>query len=496
MIQPWILSPIPSASTRRPVRTGRLAARVIRLGAWLSIILLGIGVGNVCRAQAVGAYVDPKLYGVDLPPGPVQSGNGRTVTTMNGDGMLVTGRLHVQIGDGAVVMLPDGQLVIRNQHEFTFTDRKFQPIARDELAKRLVSSEFKGFSVKQTRHYVYVYKSSEAFWLGTSGILESMLTGVMKEAKGYGISVHEPDIPLVVVLFANEAEFQKYRRMPLGVTAYYHPLSNRVFLHEPRELGELSRELAVSQAISTVAHEGAHQILQNIGVQQRLSAWPMWISEGMAEYFAPTSFGKNLTWKGAGRINDLRMFELQRYLQGRAGIVPDGRMIEQTVAAARLSSAGYASAWAVIHFLAKNEKNQFKNYLREVSQLGPLEGHVPAKGEPALLAHLEPFRKHFGEDLAELEARLIAYLNKQPIKDPFAELPHFLVQLVIRGDDKGVRLQGDVFYSSVLAENWARDEIAKLAPELQPGAYKNIIPFRNRAEADAFKTRWLQKKGG
>ena len=126
-------------------------------------------------------------------------------------------------------------------------------------------------------------------------ILESMLVGVMNHAKACGLTVREPELPLVVVLFPNKADFQKYRSVPEGVTAYFHPITNRVFLHEPRELGELSRELAVSQAISTVAHEGAHQILHNIGVQQRLAVWPMWINEGLAEYFAPTTFGKNLT---------------------------------------------------------------------------------------------------------------------------------------------------------------------------------------------------------
>lgn len=493
MVRRWILPSQTPLALGRP-RCGPWGGfSFCRVLACLAVAVAGWGSCLCAQGQEAKSIVDPRLFGVDLPPGPLQAGKGRTVSTVDAEGMLVVARLHAQIGDGALVMLPDGQLAARKAAEFTQTDRKFEPINRDLLARRLVGAEFKNFKVKQSRHYVYVYNSSEEFWLGTKGILESMLPGVMTHAKGQGIEVREPDVPLVVVLFASQAEFQKHRRMPEGIAAYYHPLSNRVFLHEPRELGELSRELALSQAISTVAHEGAHQILQNIGVQQRLSVWPMWISEGLAEYFAPTSFGKNLTWKGAGRINDLRMFELAKYFEERDRDPPDGRMIEQTVAASRLTSAGYASAWALTHFLAKNHKTQFNQYLRDVSKRGPLEGSAGANGEPVVLAELELFRRHFGEDLADQETRLIAYLKKQPAKDPFADLPHFLAMIVIR-DGKTIRRQAEIFYSSVLAEKWARSVVANLPPEEQGFAFQSIKQFSNRAETEAFKTQWLRPR--
>ena len=89
-------------------------------------------------------------------------------------------------------------------------------------------------------------------------------------------------------------------------------------MYEQSKLAEVRPDLAVQQAISTIAHEGVHQILHNIGVQQRLSVWPMWLSEGLAEFFAPTTIGARLKWKGAGQVNDLRMFELEQYLKSNA----------------------------------------------------------------------------------------------------------------------------------------------------------------------------------
>jgi hypothetical protein len=491
MIRLWILSPLRPKRGVAPVRRAYSAAVNGWRSACWALGLIALVAGSPCWGQGAGAIVDPKSFGLDLPPGPLQICQGECVSTLDDDGTLVVGRLHARVGDSAVVMLPDGQLVPRKRDEFSLTDRQFEPISRGALTSRL-GAEFKNFKVRHSKHYVYVCKSSDKFWIGTTSILERMLDGVMAQAKGFRIQVHEPELPLVVVLFANKAEFQKYRKVPDDVTAYYHPLSNRVFLHEPIELGELSPELALGQAISTVAHEGAHQILHNIGVQQRLSAWPMWISEGLAEYFAPTSFGKNLTWKGAGERNDLRMFELHRYLKENADAPTDGRLIEGTVTAPTLSSAGYASAWAITHFLIKTEKDQFRQYLLQASRLGPFEGHAPAKGSPPVLENLELFQKHFGTDTAALETRLVADLKRQPYKDPFAELPHFLVQIVVT-IDKRPHYQAEVFYSSVLAKAWADQTIAALPAERQASASKNIKEFRNRADAESFQKTWLKK---
>ena len=82
-------------------------------------------------------------------------------------------------------------------------------------------------------------------------------------------------------------------------------------------MAEIAPDLAVKQSISTIAHEGVHQVLHNIGVQQRLSRWPMWISEGLPEYFAPTQVDERIRWKGVGLVNDLRLHSLVEYLRER-----------------------------------------------------------------------------------------------------------------------------------------------------------------------------------
>ena len=123
--------------------------------------------------------------------------------------------------------------------------------------------------------------------------------------------------------------------------AYYHTLTNRVVMHEESRLKSLNPELALKQKINTIAHEGVHQLLHNIGVQTRMSAWPMWITEGIAEYLSPTTTGKYMRWKGAGQVNDFRMLELERFLQ--LNTQSPGDWLTETILASRLDSQGYAS---------------------------------------------------------------------------------------------------------------------------------------------------------
>ena len=453
--------------------------------------LLLILAASLAGAQETGLrLVDPRPYGVELPPGIITSGNNQAVTTADDAGRPAIGRVHVMVGEGAVILLPDGELVVRKAGDFQPTDRKFQPLTAKALTERL-KAEFPGFKVKTTNHYLYVYDTSDVFQLGTSRILETMLPGVKAYAEQCKIDVHDPPVPLVAVMFRTEADFQKHRRMPEGVVAYYDVLTNRVYMYEQSQLAEVMPELAVQQAIATVAHEGGHQILANIGVQHRLSVWPMWLSEGLAEFFAPTSMGARLKWKGPGQVNDLRMFELEQYLQENSASEPKGEMVEYTVLAAQLSSTGYASAWALTHYLAKNRRSEFNGFIREVSQLQPLSGAIDVTPPGVVRSNREQFRKTFGDDFKQLEAKLVAHLRKQPYTDPFINLPHFVATLEC-ADGRRPQKSANTFHSPELAHKWRVEMLSKLPASAKNNARSQIRVFPNRVQAEAYARQWLQ----
>jgi hypothetical protein len=453
--------------------------------AALAVLLLAVAAGG----QEAVSPISPRDFGIDLPPGPIEPGKAQAVTTTDTEGKAVVGRIHVRVGDAAIVLLPDGQLVGRKAGEYSPTERKFEPLDRDDLSKRL-EAEFPDFKTKATNHYVYVYNSSEEFQFGASRILETMLPGVKGWADGAKIDVKNPAVPLVVVMFRTEAEFRRHRRLPAGVVAYYDPISNRVFMYEQSRLARVRPDLALGQAISTIAHGGVHQILHNIGVQQRLSVWPMWLSEGLAEFFAPTSVGAKLRWKGAGQVNDLRMFELEQYVRGKAAEESKGELVEHTVLAARLTSTGYASAWALVHYLAKYKRGELLALVREASQIGPLSGATNVSSVGVVRANRDAFTKRFGEDFLELETKVVAHLKKLPYTDPFLNAPHFVATFTTTSGRRAQK-EASTFHSPALAEKWLGDLRAKLPQGDQASAEMKVYGFANRGQAEVFLRQWL-----
>ena len=384
------------------------------------------------NAEAEDPYVvpDPKSFGLEIPDGPPRPGYGRLVLVRDELGEEVTAKLHVMVSDHSIVVLPSGRLHSLPTAQTKTTEKPYQPWSKAQLLDFYTKQTFKNFKTRSTAHYVYVYDSSDVFAKGTSAILESMYPPLMSYLKRSKLDVQEPDVPLPVVMFRSEDDFQKYREMPSGVVAYYDTITNQVIMYEQSRLGQIAPEMAVKQAISTVAHEGVHQILHNVGVQQRLSRWPMWISEGLPEYFSPTEV-KASRWKGVGMPNDMRLYELGQYLESVGGATSTGDTVQKIVTAPRLTSTGYAASWGLVHYLAKNKEKEFFAYLRELSNLGPLEGQgdIRALDKPKE-EQIVVFKRHFGDELPKMEQLMIRHLQRLPYADPFLNQTHYVVRIL------------------------------------------------------------------
>ncbi|MBT4693229.1 MAG: DUF1570 domain-containing protein [Planctomycetaceae bacterium] len=437
----------------------RIALKLVYITCGMQVLLTST---NVIVAQPVGQILDIRGYGVDIPPGEVTAGDDAVVHTRDRYGDHVLARVHVNVGANRVVLLPDGQLVARHQREAVLVDKAFEKADMVQLGKNLVEHEFPGFRVKRTVHYIYIYNTSESFATATSKILEMMTPGIIGYMKNLGLEVHQPEVPLVVVMFKTEEEFRRYRKIPNGMIAYYHTLTNRVVMHEESRLNSVKPDLAIKQKINTIAHEGVHQLLHNIGVQTRMSAWPMWITEGIAEYLSPTTTGRYMRWKGAGQVNDFRMMELEQFLQVSTRVTQSpGDWLTETILASRLDSQGYASAWALTHYLAKTRRTQFNAYIQELQKLGPLDGGYRVVGNGSVPKHRELYAKHFDADLAVTETRLRQYLPKLPYTDPFIDFPHVsaVIGFTVNGQFKKT---GGVFHNPMLARQWVAKTIVEL----------------------------------
>ena len=379
--------------------------------------------------------IDPELMQLKIPNGEILlPGEIDRVMTHDEDNRRVVAKVHVRVDDNFVVLLPDGQLVGRLRDEVQATQKEFVPATHEEIAEAIKSEHgLSGFQVEITDHFVLIYNTTPEFAKVTSKVMETMLKGVIKFTREQGIDSHEPQIPLPIIAFHTTPQFQRYKPMPPAIAAYYEIKSNRVILKEESQLSAVGRnDLARKELLSTIAHEGCHQLLHNIGVQQRLSRWPMWLGEGIAEFMAPTETGRRFAWKGAGKINDLRMYELEIFLQKQFVKGFDGDTVDQTVRAGRLDSTGYSAAWTVTHYLAKEHKTDFDRYMRYLSRMAPLHGMMPedlTDPKATVDDNMTHFKAFFGDDIKSLENDLVKFMradSRRTYESPVADYPHIV----------------------------------------------------------------------
>jgi hypothetical protein len=366
-------------------------------------------------------------------------GRGRRLLLQGSGGGNQVVHLHSELGDAMLVMLPTGQLSVVPRSQTTPTEQPF--VAADETAmKRALAAEgFGQFKFVSAPPYLYVYASSEGFYLHTRSILESMYPGVKSTLASWGLEPQDPQVPLVVVIMPSREAFDAYDETDPEIAAYYNTLTNYVVLYEDRRLWEAAPEFALKQGAYIVAHEGVHQILHNAGIQRRLASWPMWISEGLPEYFCPLKVSsrivrtrdaelptRTLKWTDPGMVNDLRMYALLR--TPAAG----GDVARELVQARDLGSREYALAWGLVHYLVAERPQEFRAYLHDVAKIEPLD---PSRKAPA--GRIDPFfAKHFGDDFAAIEAGVQQHLTSKKMqaeyRDPAVYQTHYVVKRVIK----------------------------------------------------------------
>ena len=202
-------------------------------------------------------FVDPQMFGFEIPAGTVGAGGERRVDLRDAEGKQVVAKVHAESAAQLIVMLPDGTLVSRTQDEVRETKDPFVSATKDVVAAKLKEElELDGFNVKETKRYLYLYNTSEPFAVAASRIMETMFPGVLAYAEQQKIEVGEPDVPLVVVMYGTEEEFRRRTGSAEGMLAFYNPVDNRVSLYETGKLNEARPDLALQLALSTIAHEG------------------------------------------------------------------------------------------------------------------------------------------------------------------------------------------------------------------------------------------------
>jgi hypothetical protein len=239
--------------------------RWVILGWILSLgVLAWLDPATTLRAQdTLAPQADPRDLGLAIAQNaPLIPGDNQTVLVPDEEENPVVGKLQFSSGDQRIVLLPSGRLTSLESQQVTPTDRPFEPIEPEVIAERLSQQTFQGFKIKTDsplRLSVQLERrvcdrDQPHFRVDVSEVGQ-----LLRETRTHGSRNRSPR--WWSLCFATEEEFQTYREMPEGVVAYYNGISNYVVMYEKSKLAEVAPTIAVKQAISTVAHEGVHQVL-------------------------------------------------------------------------------------------------------------------------------------------------------------------------------------------------------------------------------------------
>ena len=315
-----------------------------------------------------------------LPRLPLPSAREKRVRIRTKTGETVVARVHGQSDGKTCVLLPNGELGFTTG--LAETDEPFQPATSEQIQQELTrAGPFADFEVLQSEHYLVLYQSSTPFAEASIKLLESLYANLSDAFRKRELPVREAEFPLVAIIFRTEKQFRAHQQVDADVQAYYEILSNRIYLYEKSERDQQAPEVAALRKPQTVAHEGTHQILQNIGIHPRLAAWPLWLVEGFAEYCSPpTMTRRGAAWGGLGQVNPMHMATIHDlddpaslYVKG-AERQPLGRdrrkpLVEYLVTRSSLTPTDYALSWALTHYLAMKKGTEFLNFIRTMSEL-------------------------------------------------------------------------------------------------------------------------------
>ncbi len=322
------------------------------------------------------------------------------------------GKVLAQTADELLLVTPDGQmhLLASDQvRQVQIDDRPLRPLTPAELAPRLEAEFGPTFQVLQSRHYLVVYNTERTYAQATATMLERLYAAFTRYYRLRGFTIQRARFPLVAVLFRTRDEFADYAARELEVVdprinGYYSLETNRLALHQVLPPGRYTRGRLSPENVSTIAHEGVHQLAFNLGFLKRFSDPPLWLVEGMAMFFEVPA-GTTGRWGGVGAVNHNRLEQFLSYVQEgrpqdslRQLIASDDRIrqLDQAVAA-------YAESWALTYYLVRTQARRYFEYLQHL-------GKKPYLWQGSPEERVREFEQFFGP-IEAVDAELVKYMK-------------------------------------------------------------------------------------
>ncbi len=497
-LRPTGMIPLPDPTEPRPGRGTAVSLRSLaelasRLRLDADPALLRSPVPRLAPSPPRPAVADEPATPAPVPaatprhPEPEIEPAPRRVRIGDAGGQVQIGRQYGPESE-RLVLLPDGQIVGANR--LVYTDEPFAPVTATALRESLQAGELRDFRCEQTAHYLVFSQGSPEFAAASARLLESLYAGLVERFRGMGFDVHEAEFPLVAIIYRTEKEFRARRPIQPEIQAYFEILSNRIVFFEHRDVPADEAHLAALRQPATVAHEGTHQVLQNIGVQPRLAPWPLWLVEGLAELAAGHETTPEGGWRGFPDVQSLHLATIHDLddslgLQARgaratrAQVGRDraaGSTVEYLLTRPDLTPTDYALAWALTNYLAKKRTEDFVAYLKQMSLLEPLSQRTAEE-------QVEGFAAIFGREFPRLDRAVRKHLSAMRYDPP----PYYAVVFEQALPDGRLRVGTVVSQSPMFIREW----LDRVADPTIPQYAWHALPFRNKSQAVQYAEGWM-----
>lgn len=227
-----------------------------------------------------------------------------------------------------------------------------------------------GWNIKKSKYYTVHYRLDKEFADNLTDRLESAMDKYMSIFK-YPKSPR--DFPVMTVkILENYKEFIRYGGTA-GAAAYYSPLTQELVCYQSDETVLMSPETGEIALVADepgeitfhiIYHEGFHEYLFcYINDETIFTEIPIWLNEGMAEYFFAGNFEKRKLNIG---MNTLRLISIKEAVK-RNDYVPFQKFFQMSQKEYYdNASVCYAQGWAVCYFLLTSPNKNYNKIPKEL----------------------------------------------------------------------------------------------------------------------------------
>jgi len=270
-------------------------------------------------------------------------------------------------------------------------------------AKRL--QDWKNAVTEETRHFVVKSNCTEAVRKEYSDRLEAYYT-YFTDDWGITLSPGEVKGKMKFFLYRSHEDFQRVTRVPWGVGGFFSFVDKELQLYDDPQDRQLAR--------AVLFHEGNHLLTYLIDTQFR---YPIWINEGMAEYYGTTQIDE----KGKFHVGGLQYERIVSLRTDKAAGNVLGLREVLTTEQPEFRARHYAVAWSFVHFMMESPKygKLFRGFFANLAKNQDLKIEVKiysnVKGslkEASLDNVALALEKRFGKTIEQLEAEWLQFTEQ------------------------------------------------------------------------------------